>query len=37
MIFPDLQFDSNGGDRALLTMFQEGLLAVLKGGSVPLQ
>ena len=35
MIFPSLQFDSNGGDRVPFSVFQEGLLSVLKGGSVP--
>lgn len=35
MIFLALQFDSNGGDRVPFSVFQEGLLSLLKGGSVP--
>lgn len=35
MIFPVQQFDNNGGDRVLFSVFQDGLLSVLKGGSVP--
>jgi len=35
MIFPALQIDSNGGDRLPFSMFQEGLLSLLKGGNVP--
>lgn len=35
MIFLALQCDSNGGDRVPFSVFQEGLLHVLKGGRVP--
>lgn len=35
MIFPALQFDSKGGDRELFSVFQEGLLSVVKDWSVP--
>lgn len=35
MIFPTLQFDSNGGDHVLFSVFQESLPSVLMGLSVP--